>query len=149
MTELVLHEAAVNGEWQTLESMLMIHRIDIDHKDEDFGDRTALHWAASKGRLTWMIGRSYPGVLIGLKAMGHQLLYHAIELLATQWFSAVLQIEITKILPYFSVTFHKTFHPLVLVGYGMIIGNSALRACFGFRFTHVRVCVLVVQLTDQ
>lgn len=49
MTELVLHEAAVNGEWQTLESMLMIHRIDIDHKDEDFGDRTALHWAASKG----------------------------------------------------------------------------------------------------
>lgn len=52
MTELVLHEAAVNGEWQTLESMLMIHRIDIDHKDEDFGDRTALHWAASKGQLT-------------------------------------------------------------------------------------------------
>ena len=51
MTELVLHEAAVNGEWQTLESMLMIHRIDIDHKDEDFGDRTALHWAASKGQL--------------------------------------------------------------------------------------------------
>lgn len=50
MTELVLHEAAVNGEWQTLESMLMIHRIDIDHKDEDFGDRTALHWAASKGQ---------------------------------------------------------------------------------------------------
>ena len=49
MTELVLHEAAVNGEYQQLESMLMIHRIDIDHKDEDFGDRTALHWAASKG----------------------------------------------------------------------------------------------------
>ncbi|XP_068679362.1 ankyrin repeat domain-containing protein 66-like [Montipora capricornis] len=49
MTELVLHEAAANGEWQTLESMLMIHRIDVDHKDEDFGDRTALHWAASRG----------------------------------------------------------------------------------------------------
>ena len=49
MTELVLHEAAVNGEYQQLESMLMIHRIDLDHKDEDFGDRTALHWAASKG----------------------------------------------------------------------------------------------------
>ena len=49
MTELVLHEAAVNGEYQQLESMLMIHRIDIDHKDEDFGDRTALHWAASRG----------------------------------------------------------------------------------------------------
>lgn len=49
MTELVLHEAAANGEWQTLESMLMIQRIDVDHKDEDFGDRTALHWAASKG----------------------------------------------------------------------------------------------------
>ena len=53
MTELVLHEAAVNGEWQTLESMLMIHRIDIDHKDEDFGDRTALHWAASRGWTTF------------------------------------------------------------------------------------------------
>lgn len=50
MTELVLHEAAANGEWQTLESMLMIQRIDVDHKDEDFGDRTALHWAASKGK---------------------------------------------------------------------------------------------------
>ena len=49
MTELVLHEAAVNGEYQQLESMLMIHRIDLDHKDEDFGDRTALHWAASRG----------------------------------------------------------------------------------------------------
>lgn len=52
MTELVLHEAAANGEWQTLESMLMIQRIDVDHKDEDFGDRTALHWAASKGNGT-------------------------------------------------------------------------------------------------
>ena len=52
MTELVLHEAAANGEWQTLESMLMIQRIDVDHKDEDFGDRTALHWAASKGKGT-------------------------------------------------------------------------------------------------
>lgn len=49
MTELVLHEAAVNGDYQQLESMLMIHRIDVDYKDEDFGDRTALHWAASKG----------------------------------------------------------------------------------------------------
>lgn len=46
---MVLHEAAVNGEYQELESMLMIHRIDVDHKDEDFGDRRALHWAASKG----------------------------------------------------------------------------------------------------
>ena len=52
MTELVLHEAAANGEWQTLESMLMIHRIDVDHKDEDFGDRTALHWAASRGEIS-------------------------------------------------------------------------------------------------
>lgn len=136
MTELVLHEAAVNGEWQTLESMLMIHRIDIDHKDEDFGDRTALHWAASKGRSTWMIGRSYPGVLIGLTAMGHQLLCHALELLATESFSTLLQIEITKLLPYFSVALHKTFHPLVLVGYGMIIG-----VWFGFLLTHVRACV--------
>ena len=49
MTELVLHEAAVNGDYQQLESMLMIHRIDVDYKDEDFGDRTALHWVASKG----------------------------------------------------------------------------------------------------
>ena len=56
MTELVLHEAAVNGEYQQLESMLMIHRIDIDHKDEDFGDRTALHWAASRG---WIISHPY------------------------------------------------------------------------------------------
>ena len=49
MTELVLHEAAVSGDSQQLESMLMIHRIDIDHKDEDYGDRNALHWAASRG----------------------------------------------------------------------------------------------------
>ena len=48
--ELMLHETAATGDSQELQSMLMIKRFDVDHKDEDFGNRTAIHWAASKGQ---------------------------------------------------------------------------------------------------
>ncbi|XP_032242308.1 ankyrin repeat domain-containing protein 66 isoform X2 [Nematostella vectensis] len=48
-SELVLHEAAATGSYQDLQPMLMMGRIDPNFKDEDFGDRTALHWAASRG----------------------------------------------------------------------------------------------------
>ncbi|EDO44534.1 predicted protein [Nematostella vectensis] len=47
-SELVLHEAAATGSYQDLQPMLMMGRIDPNFKDEDFGDRTALHWAASR-----------------------------------------------------------------------------------------------------
>ncbi|KXJ29490.1 ankyrin repeat domain-containing protein 66 isoform X1 [Exaiptasia diaphana] len=49
MTELVLHEAASTGDYQDLQTMLMLGHIDPNYMDEDFGDRTALHWASSKG----------------------------------------------------------------------------------------------------
>ena len=49
MTELVLHEAASTGNYQDLQTMLMLGHIDPNYMDEDFGDRTALHWATSKG----------------------------------------------------------------------------------------------------
>ena len=50
-TELVLHETAALGDYHELQSLVMIGRFDVNHKDEDFGNRTALHWAASKGEL--------------------------------------------------------------------------------------------------
>jgi len=50
MTELVLHEAASTGDYQDLQTMLMLGHIDPNYMDEDFGDRTALHWASSKGK---------------------------------------------------------------------------------------------------
>lgn len=49
MSELVLHEAAASGDYHELESLLMMGRIDVNFKDAEFGDRTALHWAAAKG----------------------------------------------------------------------------------------------------
>ncbi|XP_031559930.1 ankyrin repeat domain-containing protein 66-like [Actinia tenebrosa] len=49
MNELVLHEAASTGAYQDLQTMLMLGHIDPNYMDEDFGDRTALHWACTKG----------------------------------------------------------------------------------------------------
>jgi ankyrin repeat protein len=49
MSELVLHEAAASGNYHELESLLMMGRIDVNFKDAEFGDRTALHWAAARG----------------------------------------------------------------------------------------------------
>ena len=51
MTELVLHEAAANGDYHELESLVLMGKIDINFQDEEFGDRTALHWAAYKGEM--------------------------------------------------------------------------------------------------
>ncbi|XP_028406330.1 ankyrin repeat domain-containing protein 66-like [Dendronephthya gigantea] len=49
MSELVLHEAAASGDYHELESLLLMGRIDVNFKDAEFGDRTALHWASSRG----------------------------------------------------------------------------------------------------
>ena len=52
MSELVLHEAAASGNYHELESLLMMGRIDVNFKDAEFGDRTALHWAAGRGNVS-------------------------------------------------------------------------------------------------
>lgn len=49
MSELVLHEAAASGDYHELQSLLLMGKIDVNHKDVEFGERTALHWAAAKG----------------------------------------------------------------------------------------------------
>ena len=49
MTE--LHEAAADGDWKALTYFLIGSDIDIDAEDWDWGKRTALHVAASKGKL--------------------------------------------------------------------------------------------------
>lgn len=49
MTE--LHEAAANNDIKTLQCVLVGSDIDIDTEDWDWGKRTALHIAASNGRI--------------------------------------------------------------------------------------------------
>jgi hypothetical protein len=49
MTE--LHEAAANNDVKTLQCVLVGSDIDIDAEDWDWGKRTALHIAASNGKL--------------------------------------------------------------------------------------------------
>ena len=49
MTE--LHEAAANNDMKTLQCVLVGSDIDIDAEDWDWGKRTALHIAASNGKL--------------------------------------------------------------------------------------------------
>ena len=63
--------------------------------------------------------------MIGLAAMVYEPLYHGQEKATIKLF---LQSEISKIQQYFLIVFNKTIIPLALVGYEMIIANSALRA---------------------
>lgn len=46
---LELHEAASVGDYDTLEELIFSKKIDINLKDPEWRDRTALHWACSKG----------------------------------------------------------------------------------------------------
>ena len=49
MADLLLHELAATGDYQELQSMLMINRMDVNQLDDLYGNRSALHWATSKG----------------------------------------------------------------------------------------------------
>lgn len=46
---LELHEAASMGDYDTLEELIFSKKIDINLRDPEWRDRTALHWACSKG----------------------------------------------------------------------------------------------------
>ena len=67
-------------------------------------------------------------ILIGLAAMVYEQLYHAREVATINCFLVALEKEISKAYQYYLIVFNKTIIPLVLVGYEMIIANSALRA---------------------
>ena len=59
--------------------------------------------------------------------MAYKPLYHAREVATIYCFLVVLEKEISKAYQYFLIVFNKTIIPLALVGYEMIIANSALR----------------------
>ncbi|KAK3098515.1 hypothetical protein FSP39_020248 [Pinctada imbricata] len=46
---LELHEAAAMGDTDSMEEYLNSKKIDVNLRDPDFNDRTALHWASAKG----------------------------------------------------------------------------------------------------
>ncbi|NXU57426.1 ANR66 protein, partial [Turnix velox] len=48
MTE--LHEAVALGDYDLVNEILRSGRCDPNHKDADWHDRTALHWASAKGK---------------------------------------------------------------------------------------------------
>ena len=66
-------------------------------------------------------------VLIGLAAMVYEPLYHAREVATINCFLVALKQEINKAYQYYLIVFNKTIIPLALVGYEMIIANSAPR----------------------
>ena len=60
--------------------------------------------------------------------MVYEPLYHAREEATINCFLVALENEISKAYQYYLIGFNKTIIPLALVGYEMIIANSALRA---------------------
>ena len=97
-------------------------------------------WKAWKARYTiarneltaiiknWIIVYCNSRVLIGWAAMVYEPLYHAQEVATINCFLVALENEISKAYQYYLIVFNKTIIPLALVGYEMIIANSALRA---------------------
>lgn len=56
---LELHEAASVGDYDTLEELIFSKKIDINLKDPEWRERTALHWACSKGTLLIYVPGNY------------------------------------------------------------------------------------------
>ena len=54
MAGLELHEAAATGDSDTLEEFLQTSKLDVNMKDAEWHDKTALHWAATKGTANYM-----------------------------------------------------------------------------------------------
>ena len=46
---LEMHEAAATGDSDSLEEYLRSGKFDVNLKDEEWNNRTALHWACAKG----------------------------------------------------------------------------------------------------
>lgn len=49
MAGLEIHEAAATGDYDSLEEYLKNSKIDVNLKDVEWDERTALHWACMKG----------------------------------------------------------------------------------------------------
>lgn len=46
---LEIHDAASTGDFDSLEEYLRSGKFDVNLKDAEWGNRTALHWACAKG----------------------------------------------------------------------------------------------------
>ena len=51
MNGLELHEAATLGDYDSLDDYVSSGRFDLNMKDPEWQNRTALHWACAKGRI--------------------------------------------------------------------------------------------------
>ena len=60
--------------------------------------------------------------------MVYEPLYHSREVATINCFLVALEKEISKAYQYYLIAFNKTIIPLALVGYQMIMANSAFRA---------------------
>lgn len=49
---LEIHDAASTGDYDSLEEYLKSGKFDVNLKDEEWNNRTALHWACAKGTHT-------------------------------------------------------------------------------------------------
>jgi len=50
---LEIHDAASTGDYDSLEEYLRSGKFDVNMKDEEWNNRTALHWACAKGMPTY------------------------------------------------------------------------------------------------
>ena len=51
MLGLEIHEAASTGDYDCLEELVISGKFDLNLGDEDWGNKTPLHWACQKGIL--------------------------------------------------------------------------------------------------
>ena len=51
MAGLEIHEAAATGDYDAIEEYLKNSKCDVNLKDVEWDDRTALHWACMKGNV--------------------------------------------------------------------------------------------------
>ena len=76
----------------------------------------------------WIIVKCNSRVLIGLAAMVYEPLYHAREVATINCFLVALEKEISKGYQYYLIVFNETIIRVALVGYEMMIANSARSA---------------------
>jgi len=74
MAGLEIHEAAAQGDADTLLEHLHTGKFDVNLKDNDWNDKTALHWASSKGKLITIYSDNYLQIIsLYILLMGEKL----------------------------------------------------------------------------
>ena len=59
MAGLELHEAASTGDYDSLEEYIKSGKFDLNLRDAEWKNKTALHWAATKGYFIYIRYKEY------------------------------------------------------------------------------------------